>query len=64
MKTEIVVLKGLKEITRIKGEISVKVDSLSKEEIGTELALEQIPLVESLLEKLTGFRFHILSVEE
>lgn len=53
MKFEIVVRKSLTEIARITGERTVRDNEITSEEI------EQILHIETLLEKLTGFRFHI-----
>jgi hypothetical protein len=53
MKFEIVVKSGLKEITRIEGQRTLKDSDITLEE-----GLEVLRM-EALLEKLTGFRFHI-----
>lgn len=56
VKFEIVVRKSTEEIARIKGWKKVSDNELTVEE------QEQIIPMEALLEKLTGFRFHINQV--
>lgn len=58
MKFEIVVKQSVKEVARIKGIISVDYSQITKEE------LEKVIETETLLEKLTGLRFHINVIEE
>lgn len=53
MRFEIIVLKSLTEVVRIKGEKIIGENELTKEEV------ESVIHIETLLEKLTGFRFHI-----
>lgn len=58
MKFNLVIKNGLETIIEVKGRVDIPKEALTVAE------MERIPSVEQLLEKLTGFRFHIMEGDQ